>query len=156
MARSILNYKYFICHCWVLLGCCREVWYVYVCSLIHQYSSSFFPPGCPRIIRTDRGTENARVAYLQPFLRRHGHSFQYGRSASNQVWYTPHHTWYISKCCLWSVIQRIDAWWSQLRRWFMDWWIDFFEVHNLPFTLVMGPKYNLPLSHLSLLGFERE
>ena len=32
----------------------------------------------------------------------------------------------------------------------------FFEVHNLPFTIVMGLKYNLPLSHLSLLGFERE
>jgi len=48
--------------------------------------------GCPRIVRADRGTENSRIAYLQPFLRRNGtdalagsNSFQYGRSASNQV-----------------------------------------------------------------------
>ena len=47
--------------------------------------------GCPRIVRGDRGSENSRVAYLQPFLRRNGSdthvekSFQYGRSASNQV-----------------------------------------------------------------------
>lgn len=47
---------------------------------------------CPRIVRTDRGTENCTVAFLQPFLRRNGqdrlskeNSFQYGRSASNQV-----------------------------------------------------------------------
>ena len=47
--------------------------------------------GCPRIVRGDRGTENSRIAYLQPFLRRNGsgadNSFQYGRSASNQVCY---------------------------------------------------------------------
>ena len=48
--------------------------------------------GCPRILRADRGTENSRIAYIQPFLRRNCHdslagasSFQYGRSASNQV-----------------------------------------------------------------------
>ena len=48
--------------------------------------------GCPRIVRTDRGTENCTVAFLQPFLRRNGRDrlskeniFQYGRSASNQV-----------------------------------------------------------------------
>ena len=49
-------------------------------------------PGCPRIIRADRGTENSTVAFLQPFLRRNGrdrlskeNSFQFGRSATNQV-----------------------------------------------------------------------
>ena len=45
--------------------------------------------GCPIIVRGDRGTENSRIAYLQPFLRKNGegadNSFQYGRSASNQV-----------------------------------------------------------------------
>lgn len=48
--------------------------------------------GCPRIVRSDRGTENSKIAFLQPFLRRNGQdtlagegSFQYGRSASNQV-----------------------------------------------------------------------
>ena len=27
--------------------------------------------GCPVILRTDLGTENSMVSYLQPFLRRH-------------------------------------------------------------------------------------
>ena len=48
-----------------------------------------YSKGCPRILRADRGSENSRIAYLQPFLRRNGsgadNSFQYGRSASNQV-----------------------------------------------------------------------
>lgn len=47
--------------------------------------------GCPVILRTDLGTENSMVSYLQPFLRRHStdslvHScFLYGKSTSNQV-----------------------------------------------------------------------
>ena len=48
--------------------------------------------GLPRFVRTDRGTENVKVAFLQPFLRRNGQdvsagtkSFQYGKSVSNQV-----------------------------------------------------------------------
>ena len=51
--------------------------------------------GCPRIVRTDRGTENTKVAFLQPILRRNGldslagdKSFQFGKSASNQVSHT--------------------------------------------------------------------
>ena len=48
--------------------------------------------GCPSIMRTDRGTENSIIAFLQPTLR-HTHSdafareksFQYGRSTANQV-----------------------------------------------------------------------
>ena len=28
--------------------------------------------GCPSIVRSDRGTENCNVAFLQPFLRRDG------------------------------------------------------------------------------------
>ena len=56
-------------------------------------SSNMCVVGCPKILRCDRGTENSRIAYLQPFLRRNCHdslagtdSFQYGRSASNQVY----------------------------------------------------------------------
>ena len=48
--------------------------------------------GCPRIVRADRGSENAKVAFMQPFLRRDGtdsqadwRSFHYGRSVANQV-----------------------------------------------------------------------
>ena len=47
--------------------------------------------GCPQIVRTDKGTENVKVAFLQPFIRHQStgiHSdsnFIYGRSVSNQV-----------------------------------------------------------------------
>lgn len=48
--------------------------------------------GCPKLVRTDRGTENTKIAFMQPFLRRHGtdtlsgeNSFRYGRSVHNQV-----------------------------------------------------------------------
>ena len=64
--------------------------YLRVCSVF--YAALF--SGCPGIVRTDRGTENSTVAFLQPFLRRNGRdrlagerSFQYGKSASNQVIY---------------------------------------------------------------------
>ena len=67
----------------------------------------------PRILRTDLGTENTTVAFLQPFLRSSGtdefsgpKSFMYGQSTSNQ---------------------RIEALWSILRRSNMDWWITFFK-----------------------------
>lgn len=48
--------------------------------------------GVPRILRSDCGTENTHIAFLQSFLRRnHGDcfsgsaSFRYGKSVSNQV-----------------------------------------------------------------------
>ena len=48
-----------------------------------------WPTGLPSVIRSDHGTENSIISYLQPFLRRHGrdefhdNSFRYGRSVSN-------------------------------------------------------------------------
>ena len=69
--------------------------------------------GVPRILRGDRGTENVNVAGLQHFFRRDSSddmvgnkSFLYGRSVSNQ---------------------RIEAWWSFLRKSETDWWIRFFK-----------------------------
>lgn len=57
-----------------------------------MFSNDFYNTGCPRVVRCDGGTENNRIAFLQPFLRWNGQdafagekSFQYGRSASNQV-----------------------------------------------------------------------
>ena len=49
-------------------------------------------PGCPTIVRADRGTENTNVAFIQPCFR-HYHvdsfakdkSFMYGQSTANQV-----------------------------------------------------------------------
>ena len=70
--------------------------------------------GCaPRVLRCDLGTENSTVKNLQPFFRRNDHdnfagvnSFLQGKSTSNQ---------------------RIEAWWSLLRRGHVDFWIAYFK-----------------------------
>ena len=67
----------------------------------------------PQIIRSDKGTENTNIAAVQRFFRRAhqdefggNKSFIYGKSVSNQ---------------------RIEAWWSFLRRECADWWINYFR-----------------------------
>ena len=69
--------------------------------------------GVPFIFRGDAGTENVYVAAMQRFFRRDGFdefsggkSFLYGRSVSNQ---------------------RIEGWWSYLRKTETDWWINYFK-----------------------------
>lgn len=69
--------------------------------------------GAPRIVRSDCGTENVNIAFMQPYLR-HNHgdcfagalSFRYGKSVTNQ---------------------RIEAWWSQLKKWCTQWWHELFK-----------------------------
>jgi hypothetical protein len=70
--------------------------------------------GLPCIVRADAGTENVNVSGIQRFLRRNDQdsfkgekSFMYGRSTSNQ---------------------RIESWWSFLRKSFTDWWMIFFKI----------------------------
>ena len=67
----------------------------------------------PQILRADRGSENVLIGGLQRFFRReHGdafsgvRSFRYGSSTTNQ---------------------RIEAWWSILRRSRTNWWINYFK-----------------------------
>ena len=63
--------------------------------------------GCiPYRVRTDCGTENVNLAALQTFLSRRINAHVYGSSPSNQ---------------------RIEAWWSFLRRSRSQWWINLFE-----------------------------
>ena len=69
--------------------------------------------GTPRICRGDAGTENVNIAAMQRFFRRNAadafrgdKSFLYGKSVSNQ---------------------RIEGWWSFLRKSESDWWISFFK-----------------------------
>ena len=69
--------------------------------------------GVPSILRSDRGTENSVVRILQIALRMEHEdglsgqqSFQYGRSTANQ---------------------RIESFWSQLRRMVVQFWITFFR-----------------------------
>ena len=67
----------------------------------------------PRIVRTDRGSENVVIAGCQRFFRREHldsnsgyNSFRYGPSTRNQ---------------------RIESWWSVFRKNRTDWWISFFK-----------------------------
>lgn len=69
--------------------------------------------GTARVIRGDKGTENTNIAAIQRYFRSLGEdsfsgdkSFMYGKSTTNQ---------------------RIEAWWSQLRRGCSDWWIRYFK-----------------------------
>ncbi|KAF6717318.1 hypothetical protein FQA47_010858 [Oryzias melastigma] len=69
--------------------------------------------GCPRILRTDMGTENSSIREMQRFLRRNDDddqagekSFIWGRSTANQ---------------------RIESWWGFLRKECVDFWLDHFH-----------------------------
>jgi len=61
--------------------------------------------GCPALVRTDCGTENVTLAAVQAFLCRDISAHKYGTSPANQ---------------------RIEAWWSFLRRSRTQYWIDQF------------------------------
>jgi hypothetical protein len=56
-----------------------------------SFSMNLYCIGCPRIVRADRGTENAKVSFLHPFLRYQAgddftdNCFRYGKSVNNQV-----------------------------------------------------------------------
>ena len=69
--------------------------------------------GTARVVRADKGSENTYIATIQRYFRSlHDDSFSgdnsfiYGKSTSNQ---------------------RIESWWSQLRRNNADWWIRYFK-----------------------------
>lgn len=68
---------------------------------------------CPVLLRTDCGTENGTMAAMQAYFRQDStdpfqgeQSHRYGTSPSNQ---------------------RIECWWSFLRRGRTTWWIDLFK-----------------------------
>ena len=69
--------------------------------------------GTATVVRADYGTENVKVAGIQRFFRRDcldslsgSKSFMYGKSVANQ---------------------RIEAWWSHLRKNCTEWWISHFK-----------------------------
>ena len=68
------------------------LWTLMVTTLLQSselitYVHVYYTIGCPKVVRADRGTENAKLAYIQPFLRNTSinSSFLYGKSVSNQV-----------------------------------------------------------------------
>ncbi|XP_065901982.1 uncharacterized protein [Dysidea avara] len=93
--------------------------------------------GCPRLVRADHGTENCAVAKIHIAFRMNhtdrlsgSKSFIYGPSTANI---------------------RIEAWWSQLRRFKTNWWIDLCKglqseglydntktIHRYTLTFVFG------------------
>ena len=62
--------------------------------------------GCPAKLVTDLGTENGLLAGIQSFFRNDSESHQYVPSPRNQ---------------------RIEGWWSFLRKSYSGWWINFFK-----------------------------
>ena len=114
--------------------------------------------GCPQTIRADRGTENCKVAECQIALRMfhtdtfaQEKSFQYGTSPSNSVknifsiiiLYLSSLTDILCRVTSFqlfkiTLLQRIESWWSRLRRQKSDWWIQHFRVSCL--ILCMIPK----------------
>lgn len=69
--------------------------------------------GCPRIVRSDCGTENVLLAAIQCYFRNNGSdefaaakAHQYGSSPSNQ---------------------QIEGWWSSFAQSRSNWWINFFK-----------------------------
>lgn len=62
--------------------------------------------GCPVNVITDLGTENGVMAGIQAFFREDSSSHRYVSSPQNQ---------------------RIEAWWSILRKTMSSWWINFFK-----------------------------
>ena len=90
--------------------------------------------GVPRLLRTDCGTENTHLSFMQPFLRQNHtdalsgmNSFRYGKSISNQVRYSVNANNYL--LCTYIIIKRIEAWWSTLKKWCTLWWYNFFMVY---------------------------
>ena len=60
----------------------------------------------PKLVRMDRGSENIYVEDLQVFFTGNSGSFQYATSNRNQ---------------------RIEAFWSRLKKFRLVWWISFFQ-----------------------------
>ena len=88
--------------------------------------------GCPRIMRADNGTENCSVAKIHIAMRqfhddwRSGdRSFIYGPSTSNIVM-----SWINTfKLTLYTLLQRVESFWAQWRRFVGDWWMTLFRVY---------------------------
>lgn len=69
--------------------------------------------GCPVILRTDNGTENSLIVAVQSHFRCDGHDEHAGTKA--HVYGSSHSN------------QRIECWWSSLRKSRSNWRINFFK-----------------------------
>lgn len=85
--------------------------------------------GCPRLVRSDCGTENVLIAAMQSYFRANNederantNAHQYGSSPSNQ---------------------RIESWWSFFRRSRSNWWIDLFKGMSDSGLLELGNIFQM-------------
>ena len=85
--------------------------------------------GCPMRVRTDCGTENVLLPAMQCYLRADGTDERAGEKA---------HVYGSSPAN-----QRIEAWWSFLRRSRSGWWIDFFQDMSQQGLLEIGNAYHM-------------
>lgn len=69
--------------------------------------------GCPIVLRSDNGTENTVMAAMQCYFRCDGQDERPGINA--HIYGSSHSN------------QRIEAWWSYLRKARTNWWINFFK-----------------------------
>lgn len=101
--------------------------------------------GCPAILRTDNGTENTVMASVQSYLRADGQDENAGMNVSVFIisWHTVLLAGDISPVITKSNLlilgtrahiygsspsnQRIEGWWSYLRKAWSHWWINFFK-----------------------------
>ena len=97
--------------------------------------------GVPKFLRSDYGTENCIVASLHiAFHLKNSsglkeQSYIYGPSKRNVVCLIIASYAYKIKSEMQllshAIVQRIEGWWSQLRRFKMSWWIDLLKVTSL-------------------------
>ncbi|XP_065129177.1 uncharacterized protein [Paramisgurnus dabryanus] len=97
--------------------------------------------GCPRLVRTDMGTENVVVRDIQRYLRRNGEddraaerSYITGKSTANQ---------------------RIESWWGVMRKEGIEYWITLFgELKDE--GLFTGDVLDKALSQFSFMAIIQE
>lgn len=85
--------------------------------------------GCPRVLISDRGTENGTAAAIQCTLRSGSNDPLAGMKAH--------------RFCSSPANQRIEGWWSFLRRNRSGWWMDFFKSLVDDGTLLLGDRLHM-------------
>ena len=93
---------------------------------------------CPTLLRTDHGTENGLMAAAQCFLRGEDNDIFSGESA-HRYGSSPKN-------------QRIECWWSVLRRSSSSWWIDLFQELSASGFLDLDNKLHRELSWFCFSG----
>lgn len=85
--------------------------------------------GCPKIVRSDCGTENVILAAMQCKLRA-SHQDQFAGDKAHRYGSSPSN-------------QRIEGWWSFLKRSRSAWWISFFKDMSESGVLDLGDPFHM-------------